>query len=267
LIEIGAGGARDRLSKTRDISLTAWERANILARSNVENSRWVVAGLPEANLFEAFETRKWTRVALLVVAVGLCAVIALVSIIRLETKRQRAQEEIEQLAMTDQLTGLANRNQFNDRFDQSLKLARREDYPLVLMLLDLDKFKTVNDTFGHPIGDELLKKVAMIFTKHCRDTDVVARIGGDEFAILLVHTEEQRNIEMIANRIISEVCRPIEIDGNEMQIGTSIGISIFPRDGGDEENLIKNADLALYSAKDNGRNCFRIYQPKLENVA
>jgi len=180
------------------------------------------------------------------------------------TDRKMAEEQIRKLAMTDQLTGIANRNQFNQRFNENLKLARRENKLLALMLLDLDKFKPVNDTYGHPVGDALLQHVASIFTKFSRDTDVVARLGGDEFAIILVHPDDQEAAGLSAQRIVDEILKPTNLMGHEIQIGTSVGISLFPNDAKDEENLIKKADLALYEAKEAGRNTFRFYRPETD---
>jgi len=179
------------------------------------------------------------------------------------TERKKAQAEIKRLAMTDSLTGLANRNQFNERFQQSISLARREGKHLAIMVLDLDNFKQVNDTFGHPTGDALLVKVAEILQKHCRETDVVGRLGGDEFVILVVHYEDDTNVKSIAERIIADLQSPIFIMGNEIRIGISIGISIFSHDDGKE--LIRKADLALYEAKKRGRNCYRVHSDEFEN--
>lgn len=181
------------------------------------------------------------------------------------TERKFAQAEIERLAMTDQLTGLANRNQFNDRFDQSLKLAHRENQYLALLLLDLDKFKRVNDTYGHPVGDALLQNVAFILREHCRATDVIARLGGDEFAILLIHPTEIGNVTRVADRIIETISQPMSIQDQEIRIGASIGVSISPDNGNEREQLIRRADLALYDAKDHGRNCYRFYKLELED--
>ncbi len=175
------------------------------------------------------------------------------------TKRKEAQATLERLATTDDLTGLANRNQFQNRFAQSLLLANREQKKLALMLLDLDKFKPVNDTYGHQAGDAVLQKVAEIFNATCRNTDIVARLGGDEFAILLVHPEGTDHIKHIANRIIEGVRKPMSILGHEILIGTSVGIAMYPDHGVNEDELTKKADKALYDAKEAGRSCSRIY--------
>ena len=186
-----------------------------------------------------------------------------IGVMRDISERKRAQDEIHRLAMTDHLTGLGNRNQFNRRFDESLKLAARERNMLALILLDLDKFKSVNDTFGHPAGDALLQSVAGIFQSNCRETDVVARLGGDEFAILLVHPEGIPNIQMVVERIISKISRPFKILGENIVTGVSAGIAIYPDDAVEKESLIRLADLALYEAKRSDKNSFMFFHPDL----
>ncbi len=180
------------------------------------------------------------------------------------TVLKRYEEEILQLAMTDQLTGLANRTQFQHRMEQSIKLANREKKCLALMILDLDEFKSVNDTYGHPVGDASLKAVASIFTEFSRETDVIVRLGGDEFAILIVHPEHEESAGINAQRIIDEIKRPINIMGHKIQIGISIGIALYPKNSEDDEELLKKADLALYEAKEGGRGIFIFYNPEMK---
>lgn len=176
------------------------------------------------------------------------------------TERKREQDEIRRLAMTDHLTGLANRNQLCRRFYQNVKIAKREDRSLALLLLDLDKFKPVNDTYGHQAGDDLLVAVARILQDACREIDVVARFGGDEFAILLVHPVDAEAIEIVANRIIDAINQPISIQGKDIMVGISIGISQYPADSVEPDSLIQKADQALYEAKKTGRNNFTFYR-------
>ncbi len=180
------------------------------------------------------------------------------------TDRKHAEDRIYQLAMTDSLTGLANRTQFQKRINQSIKLANREGESLALMVLDLDLFKQVNDTFGHLVGDALLKAVADIFTKFSRETDVIARLGGDEFAILVVHPENEDNAGISAQRIINEVKKPMKIMGKSVYVGVSIGIAIYPKDAENLDGLFKKADQALYYAKENGRGDFVFYQSAMK---
>ncbi len=130
---------------------------------------------------------------------------------------------------------------------------------MALILIDLDKFKPVNDTFGHPVGDALLQIVSKMISSFCRETDVVARLGGDEFAILMVNPQSTEAVAILAEKIVPALRKPFNIMGNEVQIGTSLGISIYPGDGDTEESLIQNADKALYEAKEAGRNTYRFY--------
>ena len=187
------------------------------------------------------------------------------------TSRKQAEEEIQRLAMTDQLTGLANRNRFHQRFNDNLTLAHRENKLLALLLIDLDEFKSVNDNFGHIAGDELLKHVAEIFTSSSRKTDLVARLGGDEFAIILVHPEDKKSIETCAKRIIEKASSPLTINKHNVKIGASIGIALYPADIESDNNineediLIHKADVALYHAKKSGKNQLCFYIPELEN--
>jgi len=182
------------------------------------------------------------------------------------TERKLAQEEIQRLAMVDQLTGLANRNQFHSRFAESIRLAKRHGFRLALLLLDLDKFKPVNDTYGHQIGDELLKVIAAGFARETRESDVAARLGGDEFAILMINPDGNESIDKGARRIIEEVSKTVDIRGFQINIGVSIGISIYPTNGSEEDELIHKADVALYESKRTGRNTYCFYVPELEKV-
>ena len=132
---------------------------------------------------------------------------------------------------------------------ESIELEKREKKPLALMMLDLDKFKPVNDTYGHPVGDELLQTVSTILKKNSRSSDVVARLGGDEFAILMVHPESEQGVAQSAQRIIDEVAKPMHIQGHKINISVSIGVTIYPRDASSRNELIRQSDMALYAAK------------------
>jgi diguanylate cyclase (GGDEF)-like protein/PAS domain S-box-containing protein len=187
-------------------------------------------------------------------------IIEYIGVIRDISERKQAQDEIQRLAMTDQLTGLGNRYQFNRRFDESLKLAAREGNRLALIMLDLNKFKLINDSFGHLAGDAVLEKVATVLQDNCREIDVVARLGGDEFAILLIHPEETQNVKVIIERIADEMKNPVTILDNKVVIGASIGIAIYPDDATNKDNLIRKADLALYEAKKSESDDFIFYR-------
>jgi len=179
------------------------------------------------------------------------------------TERKINEAQILKLAHTDQLTQLSNRIHFNQRFDEALKLAKRENKKLALLMIDLDKFKSVNDTYGHQVGDKLLQEVSSIFKKNSREIDIVARLGGDEFAIILVHPENKGEITLIAQRIIDEIKKPILITKQKIQVGASISISIFTGDEASKEKFIRQADFALYEAKKAGRNTLKFYESNL----
>ncbi len=170
---------------------------------------------------------------------------------------------VEHLAYHDSLTGLPNRSLFSNLLAQSLKLARRHDRRLVVMFLDLDRFKHINDTLGHEAGDHLLKEVATRLQSCLRDSDTVARLGGDEFVVLLPELREENYAATVARKILSSVALPFALDGQEFRVTASIGICVYPEDGLDEQTLKKNADLAMYRAKEEGKNNFQFYSDKL----
>jgi len=175
------------------------------------------------------------------------------------TERKKWEEEIKQMAMSDPLTGLANRNRYNQRLQETVKQASRFNTHFALMQIDLDKFKPVNDTYGHPVGDALLQQVAKILLSSCRDVDTVARLGGDEFSIILNGINRPEDVVISAKRIIEKLSHPIMIENHDIKIGASIGISYYPDDSEDIEELFGMADKALYSSKQEGRNTYQIY--------
>jgi diguanylate cyclase (GGDEF)-like protein/PAS domain S-box-containing protein len=184
---------------------------------------------------------------------------ALQVIIRDITERKLAEERLEYLAHYDTLTGLPNRMLFFDRFTQATAQARRYGHMMALLFLDLDRFKIINDTLGHDAGDEVLIEVANRL-KHClRKSDSVARMGGDEFTLILSKISTVEDTTVVANKIITSLSAPFILAGEEHTIGASIGGSIFPNDGDDSESLLKKADIAMYRAKEEGRNTFRLY--------
>ena len=180
------------------------------------------------------------------------------------TEQLEAEKLIRKMAWHDSLTGLANRNLLAERLDDALKMGKRLKKQVAVMVLDLDKFKPVNDLFGHGTGDKLLKVVSERLLHCAREVDTVARLGGDEFAIVFTNIEDDKNIVTIADRIINSIQQPTEVDGNVIQIGTSIGISFYPDDASTPDELIRMADVALYQAKDDGRRVFRLYDPQMD---
>jgi diguanylate cyclase (GGDEF)-like protein len=179
------------------------------------------------------------------------------------TERRRAEERMTHLAHHDTLTNLPNRSMFRERLDQAL--AEAEARPLAIFSLDLDRFKAINDTFGHPAGDWLLKCVAKRL-QHCvrSSKDVVARFGGDEFAIIQFGIKGVADAEKLAKRIIETVGKPYRDKGREMHVGASLGIALHPGDGHDADTLLTNADMALYSGKSEGRNVYRFFEPGMD---
>lgn len=179
------------------------------------------------------------------------------------TLLKKQNEEISEMATIDALTGLANRHAYNHNIDRALKHAKRYDSNFSIMFIDLDRFKIINDSLGHHIGDLILRHVAKRLLSCIRESDTVVRMGGDEFTILM---EESRNINDIASvskKILEELSLPFECEGHEILLTASIGISIFPSDGTDQVSLSKHADTAMYQAKDLGRNNFQFYHPTM----
>ena len=183
------------------------------------------------------------------------------------TQKKRDEDEIAYRANYDALTGLPNRNLLAERLTQALKQARREGSRVAVMFIDLDFFKQVNDTLGHAVGDRLLQLVAERMRLCVRETDTIARLGGDEFVILLMDIDEIAPAGIVAEKLIAQMAEAFVIEGNEIHIGASIGITIFPDDGRDVDTLFRNADLAMYRAKTMGRNNAQFFEPALTTAA
>ena len=179
------------------------------------------------------------------------------------TEQRRAQARMRHMARHDALTDLANRTQFNEAMEWHLCRTDRGEQ-IAIMCLDLDRFKAVNDMLGHPIGDKLLIAVAERLRSCVRHGDVVARMGGDEFAITQVGAPQPAGATGLGHRIIDVLGAPYEIDGNQVSIGVSIGVAVAPFDGDNAVQLLKNADLALYRAKEDGRGVMRFYEPVMD---
>jgi diguanylate cyclase (GGDEF)-like protein/PAS domain S-box-containing protein len=179
------------------------------------------------------------------------------------TQRKIAESQLVHQAYHDALTGLPNRILFQDRLNQALSLSRRQERGLAVLFLDLDQFKLVNDTLGHTIGDRLLKVVAGRLQQAVRRSDTVARVGGDEFNLLLPGIDRGNQAAKLAEKILNTVARPVDVDGHRLFLTTSIGISLFPADAGDAESLLTSADIAMYRAKELGRNAYQLCTPEM----
>jgi diguanylate cyclase (GGDEF)-like protein/PAS domain S-box-containing protein len=183
------------------------------------------------------------------------------------TERKLADARIEALAYRDALTGLPNRRLLQDRVGVAMAQAHRRCQRLGILFLDLDHFKDVNDSLGHPAGDELLKTVAKRLDRAMRRDDTVARIGGDEFVVLLTHLADANQAALVAQKILVLLKAPVRVGGRELFVKGSIGISVYPEDGTDFDSLLKNADVALYRAKHEGRDNGQLYTLSLHEAA
>ena len=183
------------------------------------------------------------------------------NIAKIALERDEAEQRIRQLAHYDELTGLPNRVMFNHGLEQALLHAQREKAGVALLFVDLDRFKNINDTLGHDAGDRLLRQIAERL-KHClRASDLVARFGGDEFMVLLVNLTDPHYAATVAEKLLDAISKPLTLGHEEFHLSASIGISAYPDDGEDPRVLQKNADIAMYRAKERGRNCWHFYSP------
>ena len=186
-----------------------------------------------------------------------------ISVISDFTEHKKAEETISKMAYFDQLTGLPNRVLLSDRLNHMLAQGQRYKELAAILFLDIDNFKHINDTVGHDEGDNMLKDVSKRLNKHVRACDTLARHGGDEFIILIQDLKKVENVINIVERIFSEFNEPFILNGQEFFITTSIGISIYPDDGEDKDTLLKNADIAMYRAKEDGKNTYQLFTPAM----
>lgn len=177
--------------------------------------------------------------------------------------RKSAEQNLRFVASHDPLTGLFNRNMFNERLQQALAQAARFERSLSLLFIDLDGFKLINDTLGHNAGDALLAELATRLRASLREGDVIGRMGGDEFVVLIEEFQEASQVAEVAKKALDTATRPFVLQGRECQVTASIGISIYPEDGRDAQTLLKNADIAMYLVKQQGKNSFRFYSPQM----
>ncbi|MBM7704414.1 diguanylate cyclase domain-containing protein [Metabacillus iocasae] len=181
------------------------------------------------------------------------------------TEQKRAEVELKQLAYYDDVTDLPNRKALHRHLKKALARSKRNDHSFVIMFIDLDGFKNVNDTMGHEAGDQLLKEVSVRINECIREEDLVSRIGGDEFVVVFEETAREE-VEKIAKRLLKHVALPYMIHEKEANISLSIGISVYPNDGETKEVLLEHADQAMYCAKQNGKNGYVMYKPELNEM-
>ncbi|MBN1365058.1 MAG: PAS domain S-box protein [Syntrophaceae bacterium] len=186
-------------------------------------------------------------------------------IIRDITERKKMEQDLNYMATHDILTGLPNRLMFNQLLKHSIQSAQRNKRQLAVLFIDLDRFKIINDTLGHEAGDQLLKEIALRFKESLRAVDVVGRLGGDEFIIMIEEVNELNKLEILAQKILNIAIKPIVLMGEECHVTASIGISIYPNDGENEQSLVKNADIAMYLAKEEGRNNYQFYSQNIKS--
>lgn len=180
------------------------------------------------------------------------------------TERKKIEEKLHYMAQYDALTELGNRNLFNSALNNSITYSDHSGQSFALLFMDLDRFKQVNDTLGHDAGDELLKEVALRVTQCIRDTDILCRLGGDEFTVIINGEYAEKASVRVSEKLIQALSQPFEIFGQELYVGASIGIVYYPEMGKDSSELIRNADMAMYQAKHEGRNRFRVFEPDMK---
>jgi diguanylate cyclase (GGDEF)-like protein/PAS domain S-box-containing protein len=188
-------------------------------------------------------------------------------VIRDITERKCIEQELNHMATHDVLTGLPNRLMFSQLLNHAIQSALRNQKQLAVFFIDLDRFKTINDSLGHEAGDMLLKEMALRFKQSLRTVDVVGRLGGDEFIIMVEDFSDLKQVETLAHKVLSTVMQPMMIVGEECRVTASIGISVYPKDGQDEQSLMKNADIAMYYAKEQGKNSFQFHSENIRSMS
>jgi len=186
---------------------------------------------------------------------------------RTEEELKKQKDILAHQAHHDALTGLPNRVLFNDRLEQAIEKAKRHESKVALLFIDLDHFKEINDSLGHDIGDKILKEVTRKLEETIRNEDTVARLGGDEFTVIIEDLAQGQDVSFLAQKILYALATPITIEGNVLYVSSSIGISLYPDDGGSSANLLKYADSAMYKAKYEGRNNFQFYSAEMTEIA
>ena len=223
-------------------------------------SAWPIFG-KNGQLLGSFSLFSYSREPLSEKDLGLVRITVDIAGIAIEGRR--SEKKIMQLAHYDELTGLPNRFLYNQHLARSLAIAERNRSQLAVLFLDLDRFKNINDTFGHDEGDNVLRTIALSFRQCLRESDIIARIGGDEFILLIDQFNEARDLGDVADKLLYAAAQPFEIGGQECQLSASIGIATFPADGRDAQTLLKNADIAMYKAKNKGKDNYQFYASEM----
>jgi diguanylate cyclase (GGDEF)-like protein len=246
---------------------SSWEARSFshveVAEPVVINNGPIGTVMIRASLDHVYSRLMAYAVLMLVVALGsLALAYALVASMRRAVRR--AESHLHHLAHVDPVTQLPNRHQFNERLTLSLERADQYNTSLALLLLDLDNFKVVNDTLGHDAGDVLLKLVARRLVATLRSSDVICRMGGDEFVIIIEPTEGSGEVDSVARKILAAMTEPFDVNGHQLYASTSIGVSMYPHDATDARTLTRSADTAMYHAKARGKNGYELFQPDMD---
>ena len=223
----------------------------------------VMKSVVDTGRFQVFERTRPNGVALKITCVPL-AEGGFVRVFADITERKHDEAQVAYMVRHDTLTGLANRVLLHERMTEAAARLREHQAPFAVLGIDLDRFKAVNDTLGHPIGDKLLQQVAKRLQAAVRDIDTVARFGGDEFTVLVANQSRREDVNQLAGRLVEMISAPYIIDGNKLNVGASIGIATAPEDGIDPDVLLKNADIALYRAKAEGGGSFHYFAPEMD---
>lgn len=259
-----AAQARENVSDLREDAVLLREGAT-LAREGESNVREGAVTLREAEIRAAEDAvlaSSADHIDMLQQA-NAHLVIAMIDANKLTEQVKSATVKLDHLAHHDGLTDLPNRLLLQDRLGQAIEAARRQGRQLAVLFMDLDRFKHINDSLGHGVGDQLLKSVAQRLVACIRHSDTVCRQGGDEFVMLLSGIEHAEDAAQFAQKILTELALPHSIDSHDLHVSVSIGIGIYPADGKDVDTLLKSADTAMYHAKENGRNNYKFFEPEM----
>ncbi len=209
----------------------------------------------------------WVRITVAAKRDGNGAPLYDISIVEDISERKRAEERVQYLATHDEMTSLPNRAMFGQILEHAVDSARRRRRKVAVLFVDLDRFKIINDSLGHGAGDQLLKEIALRFKESMRASDVVARFGGDEFVALVEEVEDLQGVATVARNLLSAAMKPLDIMGHECRVTASIGVAVFPDDAASAEMLLKNADLAMYLAKEEGKNSYQFFSRQINSMS